>query len=169
MERRTKAVPFLMIGGFLYTCYIFLSGWAMGLNHLYDLYSGEVWSSGPRPLIYRTSPLLPIVDFAGLLVILGAVVYYITYEPTREPVVVARGQLVILVGFVIETLAILVHAFGLAVAFTHPEAALLTAEDIAALIMGDVASLGIAAVAFATTRIGILVGGVHRGGEFKVP
>ncbi|MFX1607103.1 MAG: hypothetical protein ACFFDD_14510 [Promethearchaeota archaeon] len=169
MERRTKTVAFLMIGGSLYTCYIFLSGWIMGLNHLYNLYSGEVWSSGPMILIYRTSILLPIVDIAGLLVIFGAVVYYTTYEPTNEPVVVARGKLITLVGFVIGTIAILVHVFGLVAAFSYPEAAWQTADDIAARIGGDVVSLGIAFVAFATTMIGILVGGVHKGVEFKVP
>lgn len=120
-------------------------------------------------LIYRTSILLPIVDFAGLLVILGAIVYYSTYESTKEPVVVARGKLIMLVGFVIETIAILVHVFGLVVAFSYPEAALRTADEIAPLIMGDVVSLGIATVAFATTMIGILVGRVHKGVEFKVP
>lgn len=140
----------------------------MGLNHLYDLYSGQVWSSGPMILIYRTSILLPIVDIAGVLVILGAVVYYRTYEPTKEQVVVVRGKLVLLAGFVIETIAILIHAFGLLVAFSYPEAALQTVDYIAALIMGDVASLGIGILAFATTMVGILLGGVHKGVEFKV-
>jgi hypothetical protein len=169
MERKTKTVAFLTIGGFLYTCYIFVSGWIMGLTHLYYLYSGWIWSSGPHPLMYVTSPLLPIVDIAGLLVILGAVVYFRTYEPINEPVVVTRGKLIILVGFVIEITAILVHVFGLVAAFSYPEAALQTADDIATLMIGDVTSLGIAIVAAATTAFGILVGGVHKGVEFKVP
>ncbi|NHI89845.1 MAG: hypothetical protein EAX87_10000 [Candidatus Thorarchaeota archaeon] len=171
MERRTKTVAALMIGGFLYTCYIFLSGWIMGLDHLYYLYSGEIWNSGPHLQIYihRTSILVPIVDVAGLLVILGAVVYFRTYKPTNEPVVVARGKLIILVGFVIGIAAILVHAFGVVVAFTYPEAALQTVDYIVVSMMGDVTSLGIAIVAVAITAIGILVGGVRKGVKFKVP
>lgn len=137
--------------------------------HLYYLYSGWVWSSGPHPLMYVTSPLLPIVDIAGLLVILGAVVYFRTYKPTNTPVVVARGKLIILVGFAIEITAILVHVFGLVAAFSYPEAALQTADDIARLMMGDATSLGIAIVAVGTTAIGILVGGVHKGVKLKVP
>ncbi|MGY5872146.1 MAG: hypothetical protein RTV72_07885 [Candidatus Thorarchaeota archaeon] len=165
MERRIKTVAFLMIGGFLYTCYIFLSGWILGLDHLYYLYSGEIWSSGPYEmiLIHRSSILVPIVDIAGLLVILGAVLYYNTDQSTKEPVAVTRGKLILIVSFVIEIIAILVHVFGLVVAFSYPEVALQTADNIAALIIGDVFSLGIAFVALATTLIGILIGGVHKG------